>query len=95
MEAQLYLFPSFNEMIQMTAPAFQISVDALLGRPTSVLHILAVPMLVGGGVMCAFGEVNFSTVGISFAIASTIFRVSRIKFAEVRRACLKIVFAES
>eukprot|EP00756_Hemistasia_phaeocysticola_P066444 Hpha_TRINITY_DN9238_c0_g3::TRINITY_DN9238_c0_g3_i1::g.28491::m.28491 len=101
----LYIYPSFNEMIQMTTPFYSAILDIVyrsvgkkremktqavaaaeaekVQRQTTPLCSMlakwvALGMIVGGGVMSAFGEVNFHPIGFACALTAAVVRSVRL-----------------
>lgn len=83
-QALKYLYPSFQEMIQMTTPFFATVITVALNVSTfnSWAYLSLVP-IIGGGIMCSAGEVNFHLIGTLFALSVCVIRCSRYYFFEI------------
>jgi len=79
-----YLFPSFQEMIQMTTPFFATIITVALNVSTfnSWAYLSLVP-IIGGGIMCSAGEVNFHLMGTMFSIGVCVIRSCRYYYFEM------------
>ncbi|CAD7952735.1 unnamed protein product [Amoebophrya sp. A25] len=82
--ANLFLFPSFTEAIQMTGPVIQVPLGYVFQRTTvSTLALLALVPLSLGGILSAVGEINFHKFGIMLAMGSLFFRAGRMLYTSV------------
>mmetsp|Transcript_22324 Transcript_22324/g.56451 ORF Transcript_22324/g.56451 Transcript_22324/m.56451 type:complete len:464 (-) Transcript_22324:40-1431(-) len=81
--SHLFLFPSFTEMIQMTTTVPQLLAAVFIQKKSlSPLALLSIAPITVGGVMCAFGEVNFDVIGIALSVSAVLIGVARRTFVE-------------
>ena len=82
-QALKYLFPSFQEMIQMTTPFFATLITVALNMSTfNGWAYLSLLPIIGGGIMCAFGEMNLHILGTMFGVCVCVQRSLRYYFFE-------------